>query len=179
MMRVFLALPLPDEVLSALRVQQFLLPLPRVVEPEGFHLTLAFLGEVQDWELEAAHERFLDCRVAPFELRLQGLGLFGGAKPRAAWAGVAASEPLARLQGKLEHAARASGIAVERRKFVPHVTLGRFSPPLPDEAARLEKAVALGGGFQTGAWRVDRFCLYQSHLSAKGARYDELFSYDL
>lgn len=179
MMRVFLALPLPEGVLSALRVQQFLLPLPSAVDPEGFHLTLVFLGEVKDWTLEAAHERFLDCRVAPFEVRLQGLGLFGGAKPRAAWAGVAASEPLARLQGKLEHAARASGIVVERRKFVPHVTLGRFSPPEADQAARLEKAVALGGGFATEAWRVDGFSLYQSHLSPKGARYDELFRYDL
>lgn len=179
MMRVFLALPLPDAVLSALRVQQFLLPLPAAVEPDGFHLTLVFLGEVQDWTLEAAHERFAECRVAPFEMRLQGLGLFGGAKPRAAWAGVAASEALARLQGKLEHAARTSGIAVERRKFTPHVTLGRFSPPMPDEAARLEKAVALGSGFVSAPWRVDSFCLYQSHLSHKGARYDELFAYEL
>lgn len=179
MMRVFLALPLPDAVLSALRVQQFLLPLPKAVEPDGFHLTLVFLGEVQDRDLEAAHERFVACRVPAFDLRLQGLGLFGGAKPRAAWAGVAPSEPLARLQGKLEHAARASGIAVGARKFVPHVTLGRFAPPAPDEAARLEKAVALGGGFQTDAWRVDAFCLYQSHLSPKGTRYDELFRYEL
>lgn len=178
-MRAFLALPLPEAVLSALRVQQFLLPLPRAVDAEGLHLTLVFLGEVQDWTLEAAHERFLECRVAPFDLALQGLGLFGGAKPRAAWAGVAASEPLSRLQGKLEHAARLAGIQVEGRKYQPHVTLGRFAPPAPDEAARLEKAVALGGGFASAAWRVDSFCLYQSHLSAKGARYDELFRYDL
>ena len=179
MMRVFLALPLPEVVLSALRVQQFLLPLPQAVDADGLHLTLVFLGEVQDWTLEAAHERFVECRVAPFDLRLQGLGLFGGAKPRAAWAGVAVSEPLARLQAKLEHAARGAGIAVEGRKFVPHVTLGRFTNVPPDEAMRLERAVALGGGFATAPWVVDRFCLYESHLSAKGSRYDELFAYDL
>ena len=94
--------------MSALRVQQFLLPLPKSVEPEGFHLTLVFLGEVQDWVLDAAHEAFLGVRVAPFDLSLQGLGLFGGAKPRAAWAGVAVSEPLLRLQAKLERAAGAA-----------------------------------------------------------------------
>ena len=55
------------------RIDQFLLPLPRKVEPENLHLTLVFLGEVQDWTLEAAHERFLECRVPPFDLRLQGL----------------------------------------------------------------------------------------------------------
>ncbi|MBC2833931.1 RNA 2',3'-cyclic phosphodiesterase [Paragemmobacter straminiformis] len=179
MMRVFLALPLPEAVMSALRVQQFLLPLPKSVEPEGFHLTLVFLGEVQDWALEAAHERFAEVRVPPFELRLQGLGLFGGAKPKAAWAGVAASGPLVRLQAKLERAAQVAGIDCAARKFVPHVTLGRFAPPPPDEAMRLERAVALGGGFATDPWQVDHFCLFQSHLSPKGARYDELFRYDL
>lgn len=178
MRRVFLALPLPEAAMSALRVQQFLLPLPKTVEPDGFHLTLVFLGEVQDWVLEDAHERFLGVRVAPFELRLQGLGLFGGAKPRAAWAGVAASEPLARLQAKLDHAARAAGIECEARKYVPHVTLGRFTNFPPDEAMRLERAVALGS-FATEPWVVDRFCLYESHLSPKGSRYDELWSYDL
>lgn len=179
MRRVFLALPLPEAAMSALRVQQFLLPLPKSVEPEGFHLTLVFLGEVQDWVLDAAHEAFLGVRVPPFELSLQGLGLFGGAKPRAAWAGVAVSEPLLRLQAKLERAARVAGINCEARKFVPHVTLGWFQPPPPDEAMRLERAVALGGGFATAPWVVDRFCLYESHLSAKGSRYDALFSYDL
>ncbi len=179
MRRVFLALPLPEGVMSSLRVQQFLLPLPKAVEPENFHLTLVFLGEVQDWVLEAAHERFLDVRVAPFDLGLQGMGMFGGAKPRAVWAGVAPSEPLARLQGKLAHAARAAGIAVEGRKFQPHVTLGMFHPPAPEEAMRIERAVAQGAGFAAGPWEVDHFCLYESHLSPKGARYDELFRYDL
>lgn len=179
MRRVFLALPLPEAVMSALRVQQFLLPLPKSVEPETFHLTLVFMGEVQDWVLEAAHERFCEARVAPFPLELQGMGLFGGGKPRAVWAGVAPSEPLARLQGKLAHAARAGGIEVEGRKYQPHVTLGRFQPPPPDEAMRIERAVAQGAGFAAGPWQVDHFCLYESHLSAKGARYEELFRYDL
>ena len=47
------------------------------------------------------------------------------------------------------------------------------------KAMRLERAVALGGGFATAPWVVDRFCLYESHLSPKGSRYDELFAYEL
>ena len=86
--------------------------------------------------------------------------------------------PGLRLQAKLERAARVAGINCEARKFVPHVTLGRFTNVPPDEAMRLERAVALGT-LATAPWVVDRFCLYESHLSAKGSRYDALFSYDL
>lgn len=179
MIRAFLALPLPDPVLSALRVQQFLLPLPRQVEPDSFHLTLVFLGEVQDHLLESAHDHFLATRIPPFDIALQGLGLFGGAKPHAAWAGVAPSEPLTRLQAKLDHAARSAGIRTEARRFAPHVTLGRFPTPAPDDVTRLERAIAQGMGFTTDPWRVDHVDLYDSRLTTKGPRYDLLYRYAL
>jgi len=179
MIRAFLAIPLPETVLSALRVQQFLLPLPAKTDPETFHLTLVFLGEQPEPVLEAAHDLFTRCRVPPFDLALLGLGLFGGARPRAAWAGTAPCEPLDRLQAKLDHAARAAGIATETRRFTPHVTLGRFSPPPPDETFRLERAIAAGATFSTPPWRVDHFCLYESHRTKLGSRYSELVRYDL
>lgn len=179
MIRAFLALSLPDPVLSALRVQQFLLPLPRKEPPENFHLTLVFLGEQPEPVLEAAHERFEALRIPRFTLTLQGLGLFGGAKPRAAWAGVAPSDPLMRLQAKLEQAARLSGIAVESRRFVPHVTLGRFTSPNAEDTMRLERAVAGGMDFRSPAFEVEEVILYQSRLSPKGNRYDELATYPL
>ena len=179
MIRAFLALPLPDTVLSALRVQQFLLPLPNKTDPDNFHLTLVFLGEQTEPVLEAAHERFAQTRVPPFPLSLKSLGLFGGAKPRAAWAGVAPSEPLIRLQAKLDHAARSAGIVTESRRFHPHVTLGRFQPPGTEETFRLERAIAAGSTFTTPEWVVDHFILYQSHQTKQGSRYSELARYDL
>jgi len=179
MIRAFAALPLPPEVLSALRVQQFLLPLPRKVDPDSFHLTLVFLGEQPEPVLQAAHERFAEIRVPPFPLSLQALGLFGGAKPRAAWAGVAPSEPLHRLQAKLDHAARSAGIETESRRFTPHVTLGRFATPGPEETFRLERAIAAGSTFATPPWTVDHFCLYESRQTKQGSVYTELARYDL
>lgn len=179
MIRAFLALPLPETVLSALRVQQFLLPLPRKVDPDSFHLTLVFLGEQPEPVLHAAHDLFAETRVPPFDLALHGLGLFGGAKPRAVWAGVTPSEPLTRLQAKLDHAARSAGIATEHRRFTPHVTLGRFQPPPPDETFRLERAIAAGTTFSTPPWRVDHFLLYESRQTKQGSVYTELARYDL
>lgn len=179
MIRAFLGIDLPLEVRGALQVQQFLLPLPRKVEPENLHLTLVFLGDCPEPSLEAAHEGFEALRAPAFSLALQGLGLFGKDKPRTAWAGIAPSPDLLHLQAKVETIARRAGCPVDGRKFTPHVTLGRFPPPPPSEALRLERAIAMGQGFRTDPWDVIELTLWQSHLSAKGARYDVLARYPL
>lgn len=177
LIRAFLAIALPDAIRSVLTVQQFLLPLPHKADPGQFHLTLVFLGEVPGPVLEAAHEAFGALRLPRFSLQLAGLGLFGGARPHAAWAGVQPSEPLMRVQAKLERAARVAGIEVPSRRFVPHVTLGRFAPPLPEQAMRLERAVAAGASWQAGAMQVEDVRLYRSVLHPKGSRHDELARY--
>lgn len=177
MIRAFLALDLPDSVRAALTVQQFLLPLPRRVDPAAFHLTLVFLGEVPPPVLEAAHEAFQRLRPAPFALELQGLGLFGGDRPRAAWAGVQPCAALMRLQARAAQAARSAGLAPEARRFVPHVTLGRFPPPPLAAALTLERAVAEGAGFRAGPFEVTEMVLYESRLTAQGPRYERLAAY--
>ncbi|HSF64408.1 MAG TPA: RNA 2',3'-cyclic phosphodiesterase [Paracoccaceae bacterium] len=179
MPRVFLALTLPPEVRSALAVVQFLLPLPRRVEPETFHLTLAFLGEVPGALLHDVHDALEAVRSPAFALTLRGAGLFGGARPRAAWVGVAPCAALDRLQAKVAFAAHRAGAPPEARKFVPHVTLGRFAPPAPDEVMRLERAVAGQAGFVAGPFAVTEFALMESHVSARGSRYDALARYPL
>jgi RNA 2',3'-cyclic 3'-phosphodiesterase len=149
------------------------------VEPETFHLTLAFLDEVPGARLYDVHDALECVRSPAFDLTLQGVGLFGGAKPRAAWAGVVPCASLDRLQAKVEFAARRAGAPPEARRFVPHVTLGRFAPPPPDEAMRLERAVAGQAGFAAGPFAVTEFVLMESHMSAKGSRYDDLARYPL
>lgn len=179
MIRAFLGLDLPPDLRGALRLKQFLLPMPRKIDSEAMHLTLVFLGDCPEPALEAAHEGFLALQEAAFPLTLQGLGLFGGDRLHAAWAGVAASPALGHLQAKVETIARRAGCPVPRRKFHPHVTLGRFPPLAFPEAARLERAIAEGMAFRSRAWAVDRLTLWQSHLGPKGARYDELAIYPL
>lgn len=174
--RTFLALSLPDDVRSGLAVQQFLLPLPRKVPPEDFHLTLVFLGEEPERQVESLHERLEGLRHPGFDLTLDALGMFGGAKPRAVYAGVARSEPLAHLQAKLEQAARMEGFDLPHRRFVPHVTLGRFSSP-PEDADRLGRLVATTP--YRASFSVTELGLYLSHLTEDGPRYELLASYPL
>jgi 2'-5' RNA ligase len=179
MIRAFLGIDLPPAVRGACQVQQFLLPLPRKVEPENLHLTLVFLGNCPEPALEAAHEGFAALNLAGFPLSLRGLGLFGKAKPHTAWAGIAPSPALMRMQAKVESIARRAGCPVDARKFVPHVTLGRFPPPDPVGTARLERAVAMGAGFGTEPWQVTELTLWRSHPTGRGSQYEVLARYPL
>lgn len=179
MIRCFVALELPQALRARLSVLQFFLPLPRRVEPEDFHLTLTFLGEVPDAVLVAVDEGLQALRQSPFEIALQGVGLFGGARPHAAWVGVAPSEPLSRLQAKVDRIARQAGAQIENRRFVPHVTLGRFRPPQPDDTLRLERAVVQEARFSEGPWPVEEVSLFRSHAGGEGSRYEVLARYPL
>lgn len=179
MIRAFVAIALPPAVRAQLNLLQFLLPLPARVEPEDLHLTLAFLGEQPDDRLQAVHEGLESLAVAPFSLTLAGVGLFGGAKPRVVWAGVAPQPALGHLQAKVARVAGQAGIPVPARDFAPHVTLGRFAPPDPATALRLERAVAAEQGFRAGPFLVDGFGLYASARRARAPRYDLLAAYPL
>jgi RNA 2',3'-cyclic 3'-phosphodiesterase len=178
MIRAFLALDLPDHVRSALSVQQFLLPLPRKVDPAQFHLTLAFLGEVPDETLEAVHDGMLALRQPMFDLAIQGIGHFGGAKPRAVYAGAQGSDALMHLQTKIETIARRAGCDIPRTRFVPHVTLGRFATPAAADLPTLERAIVAGSGFRLDPIPVREVVLYRS-IQGTRPRYDDLARYPL
>jgi RNA 2',3'-cyclic 3'-phosphodiesterase len=179
MTRAFVALPLPDNVRSALAVQQFLLPLPRKVPPENFHLTLCFLGDaVPDAVLQAVHEGLEALRLPAVEVALTGIGHFGGAKPRAVYAGVRPSDALAHLQAKVTTVARRAGGDIPHTRFVPHVSLGRFSRVPAEDMPRLERAIVAGARFQAGPFRVGDMVLYASH-AGDPPWYEELARYPL
>lgn len=178
MMRCFVALPLPEAVRQRLAMAQFLLPLPRKVDPGGFHITLAFLGDVADPVLDEVHLALSVLHLPGFVLELRGFGMFGQGRPRSFHAGVEGDAGLMRLQARVVRACVMAGAAPEERRFTPHVTLGRFAPGLAD-ILRLERAVADGAGFHAGPWRADRFALMRSDLHRDGARYEELASYPL
>ena len=106
--------------------------------------------------------------AAPFELRLNGLGSFGGGKPRAIFAGIAPSEGLEALRRANERAAREAGLPPEGRNFKPHVTLARLRGARADAvAAYLERQ----GGIGPEPFTVSRFVVYSSRNSVGGGPY--------
>lgn len=178
MIRAFAAIALPEAVRFDLMLLQQGLPVPRPVAPESLHLTLVFLGELPEPALADADLALGRIRAPGFEVALKGLGLFGGARPRAVYVGAAENPDLRHLQAKTAAAARAAGLAIEARRFVPHVTLARLAPGRLDRT-RLERFVAARGDYAAPRFEAADFRLYRSRLAAAGASYDELARYPL
>jgi len=178
MIRAFVALPLPEAIRNQLAVTQFLLPLPRPVPRENMHVTLAFLGKLGESVLEEVDTELAGLRAAPFTLSIAGLGVFGGDQPRNVHARLAPAPTLDHLQARIARAVRSAGVALEGKRFVPHVTLGRLSP---GQVSAVELAKALGeiGAVTSPPFVVERFALYRSILRSDGAVYDELADYPL
>ncbi len=177
-MRAFIGLGPPDTVRDALDGLQSDLRVGRLVDPENLHLTLAFLGEVDLPTLEALHLDLQQITFAPFDLRLAGLELFGGARPRVLSIRGQAGPPLRALRAKLHSTARGAGIDLPRARFRPHVTLARFRRDMPpDDTAKLGRFLSAHADVALPAFPVEAFTLYRSHLSPDGATYEPLADY--
>lgn len=181
MIRSFVGIPLPDEVAEALVAAQAGMPSGREVPYDNFHITLAFLGEQPEPVAEEAHHA-LDAVHAPgFSLRIEGLGMFGGARPRVLFAEVLPDPGLTRLHRKVLRAVHQAGIELERRRFRPHVTLARFGNDglRGEDAAEMQAFVARRVGLRAGPFEVEHFVLYRSYLGRAGPIYEPLAEYPL
>src|SRR5262245_46990234 len=126
MPRLFTGLEIPADVGDTLAMLRGGLPGARWVDPENYHLTLRFIGDVDD---VVAHEvASMLGRVSrnPFELRLDDLTSFGGRKPRAVVASVSPQQAILELQAEHERLLQRVGLEPEGRKYTPHVTVARL-----------------------------------------------------
>lgn len=176
MHRLFVAISPPSEVIDALGDLQTGVRGARWLPDENFHLTLAFIGEVDRHGLEEAASTLAGVAAPAFDLKLSGCGYFGDRKPRALWAGAAPTAALSHLQSKVDVALRRAGLFEEKRKFTPHVTLAYLHGVAKDEA---ELYCAVNGLFAAGPFPVDEFHLYESHLGSEAAHYEVVESYSL
>lgn len=177
-MRVFVAIPVPEKIGAALERLQDDLPAGRTADPETFHITLAFLGEEPAERVEAAHEALSGLAAAPFTLRLDGLGSFGGREMQVLFAAVAPSGPLDALHRKVRSLLHGAGIMPDRQRFRPHVTLARFRPGEGGDPA-LARFLARHAGFGSAPFTVREVVLYRLHLTKGGAVHEPLADYPL
>ena len=126
MPRLFTGLEIPAEIGQTLSSLRGGLPGARWIDPENYHVTLRFIGDIDGISANEIASMLVRVNRKPFEVRLQGLTSFGGKKPRAVVAAVEPSRPLIELQAEHERLMQRLGLDPEGRKFTPHVTLARL-----------------------------------------------------
>jgi len=179
-LRCFVAVDVPEQVLRQLgRLQEQLrreVEGVRWVKPSRMHLTLVFLGETtDDFVRRAEPELAVACASSgPFRAALQGLGAFPDSeRARVVWVGMREGrEELLGLQASVAAALARVGFQPERRKFSPHLTLGRLRSPGAVSALCERK-------FASDTFDVDQVVLYRSVLRPSGPEYTRLVEFPL
>ncbi|MEB1807862.1 MAG: RNA 2',3'-cyclic phosphodiesterase [Bacillaceae bacterium] len=149
-------------------------PFKKWVHPQDLHITLVFLGHVEDGLLHRLGD-YLDVvanQQCTFNLTLNGLGTFGEKKhPRIFWSGVNKEEQLIELQSNVAKTCASLGLDIENRPYRPHITLARRWTG--DDVFSLEEANQSLTKDHLSTWKVDKFHLYQSHIG-KSPMYEPL-----
>ena len=169
MYRLFVALPVPEDISDLLLDCMDAPEAMRWVHADSLHLTLRFIGEVDGGTAEDIAAALSVLRGEAFDLRLSGVGCFSHRRHGALWAGLDPKEPLAALAHKVDRAVQSAGLVPETRAYHPHVTLSRWSGPQPEVKRWLERH----GRLTSPPWQVDRFVLFESRLGKAGPRYEE------
>lgn len=168
MPRLFTGIEIPSGVAQALDMLRGGLPGARWIDRENYHVTLRFIGDVDDVVAQEAAYMLGQVRRPAFDLHMEGLASFGGRKPRAVIASVAPEPALFDLQAEQERLMRRIGLEPEPRKYTPHVTLARLR-----DASSLDVADYLSarGYFRTAPFKVSQFVLFSSRASTGGGPY--------
>lgn len=176
MLRLFVGIAFPPELKLRLSLLETRLPGARWVDAGNLHLTLRFIGEVDEGIAADIDEALTRLKARRFALQLAGAGVFGHDKPRNLWVGVEREPALSALQSKIEQALVRTGLPPEPRKFSPHVTLARLqNPAIPD----LRNFLAAHAAFRAPPLAVDHFSLIASFPTKAGSVYEDQADYPL
>ncbi len=168
MPRLFVGIELPDDIRDLISDLEAPLPGVRWIDSDNLHLTLRFVGDIDNRQAREFADFLSGIDVDAFEMHLDGLGTFGGKDPRTLWAGVSAGAPLDALARATERAARAAGLKPEGRTFKPHVTIARLNKPRIEALTRF---LSRHGRFRSPTFVVSRFVLYSSKPLVGGGPY--------
>ena len=168
MPRLFTAIEIPDPVRDRLSFLRGGLPGARWIDVENYHITLRFIGDVDDTVADDVADILMRVRRPAMALELDGLGTFGGNKPHSLYARVRPNAELTALQAEHERLMQRIGLRPEQRNFTPHVTLARLRGVAARGAATY---LGLRGGFFAPAFTADRFVLFSSKAREGGGPY--------
>ncbi len=147
----------------------------RWVKPENIHLTLKFLGDIGEQTIDSIANTVERCcrRLNAFDLEISGVGVFPAIRsPRVLWAGISGGETPKELQREIEDGAASLGFKRENRRFVPHLTIGRFRSS--GGKRTLTDKIEQHKNNKFGSVKVDSVIIMRSDLGPKGAKYTKI-----
>ena len=168
MPRLFTGLELPEAVVGQLALARGGVVGARWLEPEDYHVTLRFIGDVDGRVARDIAETLGDIRRPKTQVRFDALSWFGGDKPRAIVAKVKPEPALMDLQAEQERRLRRIGVEPETRKYTPHVTLARLRGV---RQASVAGYLAARGALIAEPFAAERFVLYSAREGSGGGPY--------
>jgi RNA 2',3'-cyclic 3'-phosphodiesterase len=168
MPRLFTGLEIPSDLAMDLSLLRGGLFGARWIDVENYHLTLRFIGDIDDSTARDVYSTLERIRRPPFVVTIEGLSSFGGATPTAIIAKARPERPLVELQAEQERLIRRIGIAPEPRKFTPHVTLARLRTA---SCVAVAEYLSARGHFFSRRFEAKRFVLFSSRGSTGGGPY--------
>ncbi|TRL36960.1 RNA 2',3'-cyclic phosphodiesterase [Rhizobium straminoryzae] len=174
MPRLFTALEIPRNAAMSLSLLRGGLPGARWIDVENYHITLRFIGDIDNRTADEIVNRLDRIDREEFQISLSGIGSFGSKKPHSLWAGVSPSPEMNALQAEIERICQRVGLPPDPRKFTPHVTLARLKSSRLDDVVHY---LSGRGNFHTTPFTVGRFVLMSSKESVGGGPYltEEVF----
>lgn len=187
-MRTFIAIDLDEEIKKNLL--SFISELDKLsrggksirwIKPEGMHLTLKFLGEISGEKVQEVKKilKAVSEKYRSFVLKFKGTGSFppGSRNPRVLWIGIEEEETLKALQFHLEEELEKLGFPREKRKFHPHLTLGRVK--IPSHQRETLSLLEKNKEKNFGEMQAKKLTFFQSILKPSGAEYSALSEFEL
>jgi RNA 2',3'-cyclic 3'-phosphodiesterase len=173
MLRLFVGIGLPPELKLRLSLLCSGVPGAKWVDAGNLHVTLRFVGEVDEGAAADIDEALMQIRAPRFAVTVAGVGHFS---TRMLWAGIERNDALVHLRDKVESAIVRLGFEPEGRRYAPHVTLARLKGVTE---ARLQAFLAEHALFRAEPFAVDHFSLIASYLTKSGAIYEDEADYPL
>jgi RNA 2',3'-cyclic 3'-phosphodiesterase len=168
MPRLFTGLELPETVVGQIALARGGVIGARWLEPEDYHVTLRFVGDVDARMAHEIAETLGEIHRPAARITFDGLGWFGGDKPRQLVARIKAETALMELQAEQERRLRRIGLPPETRKFMPHVTLARLRNV---RARAVADYLASRGTLAVDAFTAVRFVLFSAREGSGGGPY--------
>ena len=174
MYSLFVGVDFPPEIKRRIAMLCNGLPGALWREESQIHLTVRFVGSVDGGVFADVRDELSRVRMDPFHIILNGIGFFPPRRePQTIWVGVEKNESLIQLHDCVDWAIIRCGIPPEKRKYAPHVTIGRFGagPVKSAKPNKLAQYLSEYSLFKTEPIRVDRFHLFSSARSNEGPIY--------